>query len=133
MDPASLYRDGSAVTPGLHPTRMPVSNFYSSSRADLGGGGLSAGSGDIRRGSSTDAVTRDLAIKMDQMLDMLSSTQQIVLRQQDTCNRLEENMAKLGSEVAALKDMPSSKANMNSSSSCRPNVPREISVSIIIS
>ena len=38
---------------------------------------------------------------MDQMLDMLSSTQQIVLRQQDTCNR-EKNMAKLGSEVVAL-------------------------------
>ena len=70
MDQVSLYRDGSSISPGLHPARLLVNNFYLSHGP--GGGGTSAG---FEQCGGTQPVT-DMALtgKIDQMMNMLSST-----------------------------------------------------------
>jgi hypothetical protein len=49
-----------------------------------------------------------LGIKIDQMMSMLSSTQQLLMTQKDTCNRLEDTVTKLSSDVAAVQQELSS-------------------------
>ena len=135
MEPASLYRDNHSVTPGLHPARRQSTTFYPD-RDRSHGGPLSFsgfeprdGGGPQSGGSGTDPV---LGIKIDQMMSMLSSTQQLLMTQQETCNRLQDTVVKLSRDVAAIQQelstgIPSKKSNSKGS---RHKVPRELSVSI---
>ena len=100
MDQASLHRDGSSIIPGLHPARLPVNNFYPSHGP--GRGGTSAGF--EQRGGTQPVTDMALTGQIDQMMNMLSSTQQLLLTQQSTCNRLEDTVAKLSSDVFIIQE-----------------------------
>lgn len=101
MEPSSLYRDNSSVTPGLHPARRPPTNNFYSNRDRVGGSsnfpGFEHGGGPQNSGSDP-----MLGFKIDQMMDMLSSTQRLLMTQKDTCNRLEDTVTKLSSDVATV-------------------------------
>ena len=97
MESASLYRDNSSVTPGLHPRRLR-NNFYSNRGGELGGGHSSFGGGFEHGGGPQNDPT--IYVKIDQMMSMLSSTQQLLLTQ-DT---LEDTVTKLSSDVAAIQE-----------------------------
>lgn len=131
MEPAALYRDNSSVTPGLHPNRLP-GNFYSN-RGHGGVGGPSSFGFEHGGGPQASAPDPVLSTKVDQMMNMLSSTQQLLLAQQDTCSRLEDTVTKLSCDVAAIQQElasgPHPTTNSGSKSS-RRKVPRELSVSI---
>ena len=129
MEPSSLYRDNSAVTPGLHPARLPV-NFYSN-RGHGMGGSSSFGGFEHGGGPQTSASDPTLSVKVDQMMSMLSSMQQLLLAQQDTCGRLEDTVTKLSCDVAAIQQELSSglPTTKSVSKSARRKVPKELSVS----
>lgn len=131
MESASLYRDNSSVTPGLHPARLR-NNFYSNRGGELGGGPSSFGGGFEHGGGPQNDPT--LYVKIDQMMSMLSSTQQVLLTQQDTCHCLEDTVTKLSSDVAAIQEELSSGivAKKSDSKGSRRKVPKELSVSISI-
>ena len=97
-----LYRDNLSVTPGLHPARRPPTNNFYSNRDRVGGSsnfpGFEHGGGPQNSGSDP-----MLGFKIDQMMDMLSSTQRLLMTQKDTCNRLEDTVTKLSSDVAAIQ------------------------------
>lgn len=126
MEPASLYRDNSSVTPGLHPARLSGS-FYSNRGHGVGG---SSGFGGCEHGGGSAEPV--LGVKVDQMMSMLSSTQQLLLDQQATCSRLEDTVTKLSSDVAAIQqELSSGTAAIKSvQKSSRRKVPRELSVNI---
>ncbi|MCG8624950.1 MAG: hypothetical protein MJE68_23490 [Proteobacteria bacterium] len=72
-----------------------------------------------------------LGFKIDQMMDMLSSTQRLLMTQKDTCNRLEDTVTKLSSDVAAIQqELSSGISTKTNSKGSRHKVPRELSVSI---
>ena len=131
MEPSSLYRDNSSVTPGLHPARRPPTNNFYSNRDRVGGSsnfpGFEHGGGPQNSGSDP-----MLGFKIDQMMDMLSSTQRLLMTQKDTCNRLEDTVTKLSSDVAAIQQELSSgiATKKPDSKGSRHKVPRELSVSI---
>lgn len=133
MESSSLYRDNSAVTPGLHPARMPR-NFYPNRGRDAVGGPSSlVGHSGFEHGGGPQNSGSDpmLGVKIDQMMSMLSSTQQLLLTQQDTCSRLEDTVTKLSSDVAAMQQELASGAIKNpDSKGSRRRVPRELSVSM---
>lgn len=103
MEPTSLYRDNSSVTPGLHPARLQPTNFYSNRDRVSVGGSSSFGSFEHGGGPQTSGSDPMLGVKIDQMMSMLSSTQQLLLTKQDTCHRLEDTVTKLSSDVAAIQ------------------------------
>ena len=84
MEPSPLYSDNSSVSPALHPARQPPTNNFYSNRDRVGGSsnfpGFEHGGGPQNSGSDP-----MLGFKIDQMMDMLSSTQRLLMTQKDTC------------------------------------------------
>lgn len=132
MEPASLYRQNSPVTPGLHPSRM-AANFYSNRGHGVSGSSRSAGlSGGFEQGGGPQNLPDPtLSVKLDQMMTMLSSTQQLLVSQQATCNRLEDTVTKLSSDVATIQqELASGRSatKTDTKAGSRRKVPRELSV-----
>ena len=89
MESASLYRDNASITPALHPARL-CNNFYSNYGGEVGGPSSFGGGFEHGGGLQNDPT---LYVKIDQMMSMLSSTQQLqqlLLTQQDTYHCLED-------------------------------------------
>ena len=123
MEPASLYRDDSSVTPGIR--LQTVTNFYSNHGHSGASGQFTV---DQREGPASDSAT---SLKIEQMMSMMSSTQQLLLSQQEACRRLEDSVSKLRTEVAAIQQELSSGVDAKpESKGSRPKIPRELSVSI---
>ena len=86
-----LYRDNLSVTPGLHPARRPPTNSFYSNCDRVGRSsnfpGFKHGRGPQNSGSGP-----MLGFKIDQnfMMDMLSTTQRLLMTKKDTCNRPED-------------------------------------------
>lgn len=74
--------------------------------------------------------------KMDEMMSMMSGTQQLVLAQQATTKRLESTVAKISTEVENLQcdfkkiSEGSAASNHGTKPKCRSKVPTELRVSI---
>ena len=117
MEPSSLYRDNSSVTPGLHPARRPPTNNFYSNRDRVGGSsnfpGFEHGGGPQNSGSDP-----MLGFKIDQMMDMLSSTQRLLMAQKDSP---EDTVTKLSSAI---------QQELSSGIATKNPISRELSVSI---
>lgn len=117
-----MYRGGAQVTPG--PMNSLPSNFYSfdepASHSSHNRGAFhtppfsahghlsnrsTPNQTDMRGSHSLDAA--DINKKMDQMMTLLTSTQQMVLAQQTTTQCLEETDVKLSQDVSAMKRLES--------------------------
>lgn len=126
MNQASLYRDDSSVTATLRSSR-PGSFYAGHDRTFVNGGAMSATPFDPQqRGDVTTTNT-----KIDQLMNMVSSTQQLLFSQQDAYKRLETHVLSLSSDVAEIKqDLNSSgQGGKNAHSTSRCKVPVELSVS----
>ena len=93
MNSGGLYRHGmpSSVT---RQQGASATGFY---RPNIDGQLLDGGAGHVV------PPPAELEKKIDQMMNMLSGTQQFMLAQQATTQRLEESLAKINTEVANIQ------------------------------
>ena len=120
-----MYRLGSSISAGLQQGTRGSSFYRQDSGADtLRGGGARGHVQPEVPGSSS------LETKLDEMMSMMSGTQQLLLAQQATTQRLETSVAKINVEVetlqADLKKM-SEEASTSKATSKR-RVPKELRV-----
>ena len=129
-----MYRGGESVSRQLH--SMDV--------LDAGSRGRHSGSGspflppfysaDQHRSTTPSDEQLAMSRKVDEMMTMLSGTQQMLVSQQAASQRLEDKFGKLSEEVSELKreleDMKSSSPSSESSGkSTRIKIPSDLSVS----
>lgn len=96
MDSGGMYRRGSSISSSLQQGSCATS-FYPpvDSTVDVRGGGAAM---HVPLG-----VHINLESKIDEMMNMMSVTQQLLLAQQATTKRLEESMAIMSTEVETLQ------------------------------
>ena len=145
-----MYRNNISVTPGPESLNRSSRNFYTfedipGDHAYVSPSPYPHGHHDLRHsaGSVTPQSNRlvgsesaDLTTKMDQMMTMLSKTQQLVVSQQATTTRLEETVAKLTQDVSALKSVATAEDASGAKGSQKPKnkkIPKELSVSLYAS
>ena len=91
MESGGFYRRGAASGS----TGARTNAFYSHQFPSIDGEGLNGGAGRLQTG--------ELENKIDQMMGMLSGTQQLLLAQQATTQRLENSINKVNAEVETLQ------------------------------
>ena len=142
-----MYRNNISVTPGPESLNRSSRNFYTfediGDHAYVSPSPYPHGHHDLRHsaGSVTPQSNRlvgsesaDLTTKVDQMMTMLSKTQQLVVSQQATTTRLEETVAKLTQDVTDLKSVATAEDASGAKGSQKPKnkkIPKELSVSLI--
>ena len=137
-----MYRGGAQVNPG--PMNTVPSNFYSfdeSASRSLGAmhtppfSGHSHLSNMPNQPVSHNLDAADVGKKMDQMMTLLTSTQQMVLAQQSSTHRLEDTVVKLSQDVTELQQYITSNETAGKSagktSGKKMTVPKELSVSVL--
>ena len=135
-----MYRNNISVTPSPDSLSRSSSNFYTFD--NVGDhrytspyhGGHHSMHHSVTPQSHRQLETADLTSKVDQMMTMLSSTQQLLVSQQATTVHLEETVAKLTQDVTDLKSagIAASENASGTKGSQKPKsrkIPRELSVS----
>lgn len=145
-----MYRNNISITPGPESLNRSSRNFYTfeetiGDHAYVSPSPYPHGHHDLRHstGSVTPQSNRlvgsesaDLTTKVDQMMTMLSKTQQLVVSQQATTTRLEETVAKLTQDVTDLKSVATAEDASGAKGSQKPKnrkIPKELSVSLCVS
>ena len=132
MNQLALYRDESSFTSDLELHSRRVANFYASGRNDRASGmswatpslALATGHGLEQHGGDM------MAVKMDQLMNMMTSTQQLMLAQQDAYKRLETHVLSLSNDVAVIKQELHDQGSKKVSPTAKCKVPAELSVSL---
>ena len=137
MDTGAMYRNGSSVSfgigdsfPSSTPMQVTPPNFYTRGPT-LSSPALQQNCGPVNADSH-------VANKLDQLMNMVSSTQHLIMNQEKTCQSLQSEIMKLSSDMSELKEevaeMKEDRATLQvedkaSSGKNRIKVPAELSVS----